>query len=309
MFNLTPENYYIDTRFKKSIAMTTFETDGLPQHWLIPLRAMDGIITYTDFNVKTFCEAGIGKHVPIYKIPHGVDVDRFNPEVKPLISRKTILKDKYVFGANFDWSARKNPEALLEAYLTSFTKKDDVVLLLKVYHQFPIHKSVETMKNKIDKFKTELGIDKNNMPPIVMITDILSPNDMPGLYTSMDCYVYPTRGEGWSLTSSEAMASGLPVITTNWSGHLEFMNDRNSFLIDYKLVDVDQSTMRERPFYSGQKWADINVEALGAAMKICYENPEKAKAVGKIARKEMWGSWTWEMAAHKLAILFKTLGD
>ncbi len=36
--------------------------------------------------------------------------------------------------------------------------------------------------------------------------------DMPALYKTMDCFVLPSRGEGWGRPQVEAMAMGLPII-------------------------------------------------------------------------------------------------
>ena len=41
------------------------------------------------------------------------------------------------------------------------------------------------------------------------------------LYASADVFVLPSRGEGWGRPHVEAMAMGLPIITTNWSGPTE----------------------------------------------------------------------------------------
>jgi glycosyltransferase involved in cell wall biosynthesis len=42
--------------------------------------------------------------------------------------------------------------------------------------------------------------------------------DFPRFYKAGDAVVLPTRGEGWGRPQVEAMAMGLPVISTNWSG-------------------------------------------------------------------------------------------
>ena len=46
------------------------------------------------------------------------------------------------------------------------------------------------------------------------------------LYRSSDCFVLPTRGEGWGLPIIEAMACGVPVIATSWSAQCDFMTPR-----------------------------------------------------------------------------------
>src|SRR5258708_32547146 len=85
---------------------------------------------------------------------------------------------------------------------------------------------------------------------------------MPSLYRGADCYVMPTRGEGWGRPFMEAMAMGLPVIGTHWSGQTAFMNAQNSLLLDYEIVDVPEAAWRETPTYRGHRWAEPAVSHL-----------------------------------------------
>ena len=54
------------------------------------------------------------------------------------------------------------------------------------------------------------------------------------------------------------MALGKPVVATGWSGNLDFMTERNSALVSYSLVPVQDP---EGAFDAdGQKWADADVD-------------------------------------------------
>jgi len=66
------------------------------------------------------------------------------------------------------------------------------------------------------------------------------------------------------LTCAEAMALGLPVIASNYSGNLEFMTDDNSLLIPVKVIQTD------RPYGAypaGTCWGDPNLDAAVQAMR------------------------------------------
>jgi len=66
----------------------------------------------------------------------------------------------------------------------------------------------------------------------------LTREDMRDLLKTADCFVLPTRGEGWGLPIAEAMAMQLPVIVTNYSGPAAYITDENAYLLSV-LPDLD----------------------------------------------------------------------
>ena len=296
--HLTPENYMLGPgQCLYHIGMTTFETNGIPAAWQGSMRSQDEIFTFSNFNKQTFIDAGIRR--PITVIPHGVDVAAFHPAVKPLDSVKEMAAGRFVFGSNFDWTARKNPYALLKAYFTTFTATDPVLLVLKVYYQHPIEQGVAYMKNAIDAVRRSLGL--TNAPQVAILSGIVGADQMPSFYSSLDAYVLPSRGEGFGLTYAEAMATGLPTVAVGWSGHMDFMTDANSYLLhDYKLTDITPEDAGTQTHYAGQQWASCSVEELGHTMRSIFDNPTLAQRVGDKARMDMVTDWTWCQAVKKL---------
>ena len=58
-------------------------------------------------------------------------------------------------------------------------------------------------------------------------------SEMPGIYRSCDAYVHPTFSDHCSLVVLEALACGLPVVTTRQNGAAELMCDgREGFVLD-----------------------------------------------------------------------------
>jgi glycosyltransferase involved in cell wall biosynthesis len=56
----------------------------------------------------------------------------------------------------------------------------------------------------------------SSLPRIYTSARHLSEEDFMRVYRAADALVIPTHGEGWGRPQLEAMAMGLPVITTNW---------------------------------------------------------------------------------------------
>jgi glycosyltransferase involved in cell wall biosynthesis len=105
----------------------------------------------------------------------------------------------------------------------------------------------------------------NPHPRVTYVLNDCSDRYINALYEVADAYVSVHHAEGWGLTMSDAMIFRKPVIATDYSGNLEFMNDRNSFLVKCS-VETIRSTDRYRLFDGSMKWAYINEEHLGEVM-------------------------------------------
>jgi len=116
---------------------------------------------------------------------------------------------------------------------------------------------------------------------------------LPRLYKSVNAMVIPSRGEGWGRPHAEAMAMGLPVLATNWSGNTEFMNEFNSYLIEVEEL----ITIQNGPF-KGHKWAQPSVNHLRKLMRLVFSNPEEAKRKGDIARRDMVNKYNPKVVAN-----------
>lgn len=297
--HLTPENFYIDPRAIYHIAYTPFETDAAPMSWLLPLRAIDEIWVPSENNKEAYIRAGVNAK-KIFVIPHGVDVDRFNPEVQPL----KYNRGNFNFGSLFDWTERKNPIALIRAYYNAFCEGEDVTLTIRTFWRFPIEKTKEHITSQVQAIKDDYR-DRKDFPRILFWFDTMDEKVVPNFYKSFDCFVMPTRGEGFGLPFLEAMACGIPTIGPAWGGNTQFMHKGNSILIEGKLVPIEnRQFLSIQPQYAGQRWFDINEEELSKAMRWVYENQTAAKKLADVAISEIRDKLTWKNTAE---IIYKRL--
>ena len=274
------------------IGYVMFETQETPKVFIDSLMTnTDELWTPSIFNLKNFGEAGYSK--PIFAMPLGVDTDRFNPEkVQPFDKE---LEDRFVFLSIMGWSARKGVNILIEAYLKEFEGKENTLLYLKGgYYRDSV------ARDEVKKITSKVG--KVDSPKIIVDFNIYpegTEDIFPRLYKSADSFVLASLGEGWGLNYVEAMSMELPTIGTRCTSQVDFMNDKNSFLIDVAEYRPEPKCNWICPQYIGGKFAIPSMEHLQKLMRQVYDNPELAKEKGKQARKDMIRKWQWKHAATK----------
>jgi len=258
------------------------EVDGIPADWILQANALDEIWVPSTFNRETFLNSGL--KVPIHVMPLGVNPDYFNPKI-----RAFRPSQRYTFLSVFEWGERKAAEALFRAYHHAFSRQDDVLLLLKVINTDPgvdVRQQIAAM-----------GLPENGPPVVILYNQDLPAHQMGSLYRSADCFVLPTRGEGWGMPILEAMACGLPVIATDWSAHTDFMTEDVAYPLRVERLIPAKAKC---PYYKGFRWAQPDEHHLAHLMRHVYENREEAAAKGAQASEKALGGWTWRQAAQKI---------
>ncbi len=268
---------------KYKIGFSMLEVDGIPKEWVDQANLLDEIWVPSNFNKLTFANSGVRK--PIKVMPLGVDPDFFNPSITSFLD-----VPQFVFLSVFEWIERKAPEVLLRAYSRAFAGRDDVVLILKILNTNPTIR----VESEIERI---LASEFQRPPIIVMLNKSIPDYQMGALYRSANCFVLPTRGEGWCLPALEAMACGLPVIVTNWGPQTDFLTNQNGFPINVKKLVPAKSN---NPYFQGFNWAEPDESHLIELMRYVYHNYDKAKEKGWRASEEVLSRFTWEHSAQAI---------
>ena len=271
--HVVPQRHQRSQRGVPNVVRTMFESDRLPAGFKARLLDVDEVWVPTSFNVETFAHGGI----PLDRLrvlPETIDFELYKPgAVEPW---PTAPRRSFTFLTNFVFTDRKGWDVLLDAWARAFDADEDVCLLLKCVG---IHESPEEVRRRIDEH-----LAGRVTAPILLDSNFLALAAMPRLYAAADAYVMASRGEGWGRPYMEAMAMGLPTIGSRWSGHLEFMDDSNSWLVDGRLVDIPESAQRHTTWYRGHRWFDPDVDGLAAAMREVFAGGDAVRQRAASAR-------------------------
>ena len=269
------------------VALTAFETENLPPHWVAPCRGMDEIWLFSTFNVREFARGGVDER-KLWPVGFGLDPAQYEPSrTQPLPVRG---RRGFMFLSVFQWQARKGWPILVEAFARTFSRHDDVCLVIKTGRPGAGEMSAD---DQITRCLSAKNISRDQAAPILVMTEPLGDRAMTSLYRAADAFVLPTRGEGWGIPFMEAMAMGLPTIGTRWSGHLDFMNDANSYLIDIRgLVAADDEMVKCSPEFLGLRYADPDIEHLMALLRQVRDQRDAAREKGQRARQDIREKWT-----------------
>lgn len=263
------------------IGFTMLEADGLPQEWVQQCNSMNEIWVPSLFNKVTFAHAGV--KVPIYAMSLGIDSDHFNPEIKA-----NRVSDKFTFLSVFEWSERKGQELLIKAFQEEFKDTDDTVLVLKVFCPWRFNIELERVK---------MGIGINDKKIIVLSNVDMPYYQLGTLYRGADCFVLPTRGEGWGMPIMEAMACSIPVIATNWGSQCEFFNNKVGYPLQIKGL-VPAITVS--PYYAGLQWAEPDYKHLRYLMRYVFEHREEAQEKAYFASEYIIHNYSWNRVIKKM---------
>jgi glycosyltransferase involved in cell wall biosynthesis len=105
-----------------------------------------------------------------------------------------------------------------------------------------------------------------------------------------DVYVSLHRSEGLGKTILEAMAYGIPVVTTAYGGHMDITDKRNSVLVPFDMVKIeDDVKILGHPVYrAGNQWANPNINDAAMAMRRLHIDTEFRTMMGETARQDIW---------------------
>lgn len=306
-------DFYIHTppfsRHKSSnykIGYFYWETDKLPLAWGRDIcTSLNEIWVPCNLVEKACRAAGFKGKIEVLHTPYLYNSAASKVKVPAIGSVKSFLDSNvYIFYSIFQWNIRKGYKDLISSYLDEFSEKDNTCLIIKtnpIKHKLhglsKVNKDILEIKNK---FKSK------KLPPIFLITENLSEDQILGLHKLGDCFVLPHKGEGWGMPIHDAMNSGNLIITTKFGGITEFLDSSNSMIINHAIESVTPMTWN--PYYEpSQRWARPSQTHLKSLMRSAYNREyeklitHRSKKLGKSLNTKLFGITAEEILLRRRA--------
>jgi len=271
--------------FGKLIGHPIHEGTRLIPGWSQLINRMEKIFVCSEANKNLYKWNDVV--IPIEVIHYGTNPELYKPAEQSGERPFTFLSVNSWTGKKGD---RKGTDLLIKAFDEEF-KEGEAELILKIGTFW---------QNKVDFAERVADILGHENPDIIINSEFVKEQVLvDDYYQKADCFVAPTRGEGFGMTILNAMACGLPVVVTKDvnSGHMDFCKNKDSVV----WIDAPEVEQGDLQFYApGNMLAVPDFDSIKKGMRYAFENKEdlskKALVVSHIIRE----NWTWEKTGEKI---------
>ena len=221
---------------------------------------------------------------PIEVLFEGADSETYkktNKLSKSIVEEMKNVKESFNFLYVGHWlqgklgEDRKDTGMLVKVFLETFkNQKNKPALIMKTSGASFSVLDREDILKKIDNIKKTV---KGDLPNIYLLHGDLTDDEVNDLYNhpKVKAHINITHGEGFGRPLLEASISGKPVIASSWSGHLDFLNSKQSVLVSGQMVDVPKSSFPENMRIEGAQWFTADYQQVSSYMKDVFKNYRK----------------------------------
>jgi len=255
------------------------ESDRISSNWLQKSNMMTKIVTISEHAMSGFVntvydavdnqtgqQLKYSLQTPIEYVPYpvlksdptGIDLD---------------LSTNFNFLTVAQMGPRKNLGATIDAFVDAFGDNPDAGLIIKTN----IGKnSLLDRVNSATTLRSAIEKHGERKCKIYLLHGSMTEGEMASLYTheKVKCIVSTTHGEGYGLPLFEAAYSGLPVVATGWSGHLDFLVDEEGnehfYNVAFDLQPVQQEVVWNGVLIKESMWAYAREQSAKEKMRLCY---------------------------------------
>jgi glycosyltransferase involved in cell wall biosynthesis len=266
---------------KRLISFTMSESTRVSRDWVDTLNErFERVVVPCPPLVEVYRDSGVT--IPIHCVPMGVDL---NP---PRLAHRRPYPTEFTFLTYSLGDMRKGAELAMFAFKRLFDGTAGCKMIVKARDGWN---------------STWLaGLDE---PNITIIGGERSEAEWYALLASVQCLLFPSRGEGFGLPPREAVLTGLPVIATQWLGMYDA--DRWGYPIPVKEMHLAQFDTVDAND-DGALWSLPDVAVLERHMQFVYSHYAHALLHARRGRQYLLEHFTWKKAARQILRLIEGEG-
>ena len=318
---------------KYNIGFTAgIETTICAGDWIEGMNRMDLNIVSSEHSKNVFLETEFEKrnkhtnalegNVKLEK-PIEVLFEGANTDIYKVIESKQIktinldsIKENFAYLFVGHWMEgslgedRKNVGLLVKAFYETFkNKQNKPALILKTSQVGSSYVDREEILKKLKSIRK--SVNSKNLPKVYLLSGEFSDEEMNELYNhpKVKAMVSLTKGEGFGRPLLEFTLSKKPLLTTGWSGQIDFLNPEFTSLLKGQLTNVHPSAANQW-LLSDSQWFSPDHGHVGFYLKDIFENyknyTEKAKRQAFYSKT----NFSWDKMKEKLDdILVKNIPE
>lgn len=312
---------------KYNIGITAgVETTMIPKDWITGCNKMNLIIVPSNFSKSVMLTTQYSEMLPskigtkIEVIFEGVDTSVYkklsHKELKETKIKNYLdeIKENFCFLFVGHWlkgdlgQDRKDVGMLIRKFAEGFNGLENKpALVLKTSSASFSVKERERLRRSIQNIL--FGIQ--DPPSVYLVFGTLTDEEMNELYNhpKIKAFVSFTKGEGFGRPMLEFTMTGKPVLASNWSGHLDFLNEVSSVRLNGELRDVHPSAA-DQFIIQGSKWFQVDYDDAILKMKDVISDYDSYLKRAEMLREENMNKFSLGMMNLEFnGIMTKCLGE
>jgi len=300
------------------------ETTIAPGEWVEGCNRMNLILGSSEHTIKVLKESKFEKRDPQTNQPietiewksdsevifEGADIEKYKP-IKSTFNLEDIKEEfAYLFVGHWMQGQlgedRKNVGLLVKAFYETFKNKSKKpALILKTSTVGSSYMDRDELLKRIKAIKD--SVKSTNLPNVYLLHGEFTDVEMNEIYnhSKVKAMINLTKGEGFGRPLLEFSLVNKPIITTNWSGHIDYLNPEFVTLLQGTMAKVHPSAANNM-LLAEAEWFNVDHGHVGHYLKDVFENykgyAEKAKRQGFQSRTK----FSFNAMKDKLGKLFET---
>jgi glycosyltransferase involved in cell wall biosynthesis len=171
---------------------------------------------------------------------------------------------------------RKDVGMLIKTFLETFKNKPiKPGLILKTQGATPSIMDRDKMLSQIEAIR--LTVSAENLPNVYLLHGEFSDEEMNELYNhpKVNAFVSFTKGEGYGRPLLESSITQKPVIASNWSGHIDFLNAEMSILLPGEVKQIHPSAVVPNMLIAESGWFTVDYKKASQILEDVYKKYDK----------------------------------